>query len=96
MKNLIIVLLLAFLLYALYYFIFKKKAPVRREESGLSQNAEQAKVQSQLLKKQLEKHGDRFELVYTRSEEGRRTLLECRRAANGSRSRAKVTRARSV
>jgi superfamily II DNA or RNA helicase len=54
------------------------------------------KETAELLKKQLEKHGDRFELVYTRSEEGRRALLECRRAANGSRSRAKVTRARSV
>ena len=54
------------------------------------------KETAELLKKNLEKHGDRFELVYTRSEEGRKTLLECRRAANEGRSKAKVTRARSV
>ena len=54
MKNLIIVLLLAFLIYALYYFIFKKKASASRKESGLSQKAEEAKAQSQLLKQQLD------------------------------------------
>ena len=48
------------------------------------------------LKKHLEKHGDRFELVYTRNEAGRRALLECRRAANEGRIRAKVTRARGI
>lgn len=54
------------------------------------------KENAELLKKHLEKHGDRFELVYTRSEEGRRALLECRRAANEGRIRAKVTRARGI
>ena len=54
------------------------------------------KESAELLKKNLEKHGDRYELVYTRSEEGRRKLLECRRAANEERSRAKVTRARQI
>ena len=54
------------------------------------------KETAELLKKHLEKHGDRFELLYTRSEEGRKALLECRRAANEGRRRAKVTRARGV
>ena len=54
------------------------------------------KENAEVLKKHLEKHGDRFELVYTRNEEGRRTLLECRRAANEGRIRARVTRARGV
>ncbi len=54
------------------------------------------KETAELLKKHLEKNGDRFELVYTRSEEGRKKLLECRRAANEGRIRAKVTRARSL
>ena len=54
------------------------------------------KETAELLKKHLEKGGDRFELVYTRSEEGRKKLLECRRAANEGRMRAKVTRARSL
>ena len=53
MKYLIIVLLLAFLIYALYYFIFRKKTDATRRESGLSQKAEEVKTQSQLLKKQL-------------------------------------------
>ncbi len=53
MKYLIIVLLLAFLIYALYYFIFRKKTDATRKESGLSQKAEEVKTQSQLLKKQL-------------------------------------------
>ena len=51
---------------------------------------------AELLKKHLEKHGDRFELVYTRNEDGRKALLECRRAANEGRIQAKVTRARRV
>ena len=54
------------------------------------------KETAELLQKHLEKNGDRFELVYTRSEEGRKKLLECRRAANESRIRARVTRARSL
>ena len=54
------------------------------------------KENAELLKKHLEAHGDRFELVFTRSEEGRKTLLECRRAANEARTQAKVTRARRV
>ena len=54
------------------------------------------KATAELLKKHLEKGGDRYELVYTRSEEGRKKLLECRRAANEGRQRAKVTRARSL
>ena len=54
------------------------------------------KETAELLKKQLEKHGDRFELVYTRNEEGRKALLECRRAANEGRIKAKVTRARRL
>ena len=49
-----------------------------------------------LLKKKLESNGDRFELVYTRNEEGRKALLECRRAANEGRIKAKVTRARTI
>ncbi len=53
MKKLIIVLLLAFLAYALYYFIFRKKTKTGKKESGLSQKAEEARVQSQLLKQQL-------------------------------------------
>ncbi|MBR0039929.1 MAG: DEAD/DEAH box helicase family protein [Oscillospiraceae bacterium] len=54
------------------------------------------KETAELLKQQLEKGGDHYELVYTRSEEGRKKLLECRRAANEGRLRAKVTRARSL
>ena len=54
------------------------------------------KETAELLKKHLEKHGDRFELVYTRNEAGRKALLECRRAANEGRIRAKVTRARGI
>ena len=54
------------------------------------------KETAEVLRKHLEKSGDRFELVYTRNEEGRKKLLECRRAANESRARAKVTRARSL
>ncbi|MBR4462192.1 MAG: hypothetical protein IKS51_06410 [Erysipelotrichaceae bacterium] len=53
MKNLIIVLLLAFLVYALYYFIFKKKGSSAKKESGLSVKAQEAQAQSQLLKQQL-------------------------------------------
>ena len=48
------------------------------------------------LRKELEKSGDRFELVYTRSEEGRKQLLACRRAANEDRREAKVVRGRSL
>ncbi|MBQ3481834.1 MAG: hypothetical protein IJH48_05790, partial [Oscillospiraceae bacterium] len=51
---------------------------------------------AETLKKHLEKRGDRFELVYTRSEQGRKTLLECRRAANDARAKVKVTRAREI
>ncbi len=54
------------------------------------------KESAELLKKKLESNGDRFELVYTRNEEGRKTLLECRRAANEGRIKAKVTRARTI
>lgn len=52
------------------------------------------KESAELLKKKLEKHGDRFELLYTRNEDGRKALLECRRAVNEGRIQAKVTRAR--
>ncbi len=48
------------------------------------------------LRKALEKSGDRFELVYTRSLEGRGLLLACRRAANEGRKQAKVRRARAL
>lgn len=51
---------------------------------------------AELLKKYLENSGDRFELVYTRTEEGRKALLECRRAANEGRMKAKVSTARRV
>lgn len=54
------------------------------------------KDSAERLKKNLETQGDRFELLYTRNEEGRKALLECRRAANESRIKAKVTRARRV
>ena len=54
------------------------------------------KETAELLQKHLQARGDRFELVYTRSEEGRKALLECRRAANGARTKAKVTRAREI
>lgn len=54
------------------------------------------KESAEQLKKNLEQHGDRFDLIYTRTEEGRKTLLECRRAANEGRIKAKVTRARRV
>ncbi len=53
MKYLIIILLLAFLAYALYYFIFRKKDKTIRQDSGLSQETSEAKVQSQLLKKEV-------------------------------------------
>ena len=54
------------------------------------------KETAELLRKELEKSGDRFELVYTRSEEGRKQLLACRRAANEDRREAKVVRGRSL
>ena len=54
------------------------------------------KETAELLRKELEASGDRFELVYTRSEEGRKTLLDCRRAANEGRREAKVVRSRSL
>jgi len=54
------------------------------------------KETAELLKKALEKSGDRFELVYTRSLEGRKLLLACRRAANEGRGQAKVRRSRAL
>ena len=54
------------------------------------------KETAELLRKELEKSGDRFELVYTRSEEGRKQLLACRRAANDARRDAKVVRSRAL
>lgn len=51
---------------------------------------------AELLCKKLEKSGDRYELIYTRSQEGRELLLECRRAANDARSDASVTRSRGL
>ena len=54
------------------------------------------KESAELLRKALEKNGDRFELVYTRSLEGRKLLLACRRAANEGRGQAKVRRAREL
>ena len=54
------------------------------------------KETAELFQKELEKSGDNFELVYTRSPEGRRLLLSCRLAANEGREQAKVTRARSL
>ena len=54
------------------------------------------KETAELLRKALEKNGDRFELVYTRSLEGRKLLLACRRAANEGREQAKVRRARAL
>ena len=54
------------------------------------------KETAELFRKELEKSGDRFELVYTRSAEGRKLLLSCRLAANESREQAKVTRGRSL
>ncbi len=54
------------------------------------------KESAELLRKALEKNGDRFSLVYTRSEEGRRQLLACRRAANEGRREAKVVRSRTL
>ena len=54
------------------------------------------KETAELLRRELEKSGDRFELVYTRTEEGRRQLLDCRRAANELRREAKVVRSRSL
>ena len=54
------------------------------------------KETAELFRKELEKSGDGFELVYTRSPEGRKLLLSCRLAANEGREQAKVTRARSL
>lgn len=54
------------------------------------------KETAELLRKALEKSGDRFELVYTRSPEGRRLLLACRRAVNEGREQARVRRARAL
>ena len=54
------------------------------------------KESAERLRKALEKSGDRFELVYTRSLEGRGLLLACRRAANEGRKQAKVRRARAL
>lgn len=54
------------------------------------------KEYAERLRQELEKRGDRFRLVYTRSTEGHRTLLACRRAANESRREAKVRRARTL
>ena len=54
------------------------------------------KETAELFRRTLEKSGDRFELVYTRSEEGRKTLLECRRAAAQRRTDVKVTRSRTL
>ena len=54
------------------------------------------KENAELLRQHLEKSGDRFDLVYTRSEEGRKRLLECRRAAHEESLKTKVTRARGV
>ena len=52
MNKLIIALLFAFLAYALYYFIFRKKTNETKQGSGLSRETTETKTQSQLLKKE--------------------------------------------
>lgn len=54
------------------------------------------KESAELFRNELEKSGDHFELVYTRSLEGRKLLLACRRAANEGREQAMVRRARTL
>lgn len=68
MKYLIIVLLLAFLAYALYYFIFRKKGTAARKDSGLSQETGSVKTQSQLVKKEEKEASDLRDKVEEKTE----------------------------
>ena len=54
------------------------------------------KERAERLKSHLERNFEQFTLVYTRSEDGRRTLLNCRRAARGNGSLRPVRRKREL